>query len=251
MTSQIEVFLANQEDMEDRLELSRLLFQAIQLSGQRRALQFAVGLASDLIHIATQSYYDENYDAVIEYGDKAIATRPNNVDVRRVVAQALIRRERWDEAQRHIDYMITIGAMKEAFYVKGFLERRRKHNNEAIEAYKRAIEYGRGGVAVHRELAQCYFQVGMLDKARTHIGLAEEASPHNRFVVDLKCTIATKLGEVTRCLQLLEKIDTGGFAYHRRSRFELSEGRPEDALKYARLANERTFRPSFEIPPLS
>jgi tetratricopeptide (TPR) repeat protein len=200
--------------------------------------------------LTTQSYYDESYDAVIEYGDRAIQARPNNVDVRRVVAQALIRRERYQEAETHIDHMIHIGALKEAFYVKGFLERKRKQYHEAIAAYKRSVEYGRRGVAIHRELAQCYFKMRDLDKARAHISLAEEADPHNRFLVDLKCTIATKLGhkqEVLRCLQLLEKIDNGGFAHHRRSRFELSEGRPHEALHFASLAIEHAFRPSFEI----
>lgn len=245
----IEEFLRVSGEDEGRLAISQSLFRAIQLSGGGGS-KFAAGLASDLITITTQAYYDESYEIVIQYGDQAIQARPNNVDVRRVVAQALVRYERWQDAETHISHMMELGALKEAFYVRGFLEKRRKNHAEAILAYRRAIEYGRGGVAVHRDLAQCYYQQGDLDNAKVQLRLAESASPHNRFVVDLKCTIAMKEGdrrEVARCLELLEKIDTGGFAYHRRSRFELSEGHTEEALRYAKLAFDNAFRPSYEI----
>jgi hypothetical protein len=50
------------------------------------------------------------------------------------------------------------GHFTESFYVAGFMARRRRRYNDAIEFYRKAIEYGRGGVAVYRELAVCYFE---------------------------------------------------------------------------------------------
>lgn len=246
----LEEYLRVNDEDELRLEISQALFRSLQLSGKSGKSAYALGLASDVISLTTQSYHDQNYDTTLSLGEQAVAIRPNNVDVRRVLAQALVRRERYDEAEIHIEHMISLGAFKEAFYVRGFLERRQRHHGLAIDAYKKSIEYGRGGSAVHRELAQCYFESGDLPQAQAHIRLAEQSSPQNKFVVDLKCTIAMRTGdtaEAERCLRLLERIDTGGFALHRRSIFELKQGNIDDALKYAESAVENAFRPGFEI----
>ncbi|SEM05948.1 Tetratricopeptide (TPR) repeat [Bosea lupini] len=246
----LDAYLRDEPDDDARLNLGQTIFRASLLSGTGSSSRFAVGFAADLIQVATQSYHDQDYDLAIQYGASALAARPDNVDVRRYVAQALIRRERYPEADEHIDALVASGQLKEAFYIRGFAARRRRNYPEAIEAYEKSLAFGRGGVAIHRELASSYFELGNLPKAEHHIQQAEERSPHNRYVVDLRCTIALRLGDLEtaeRALDVLERVDPSGFADHRRSTYEQARGNSSDALIFANFANRKIARPTFEV----
>ena len=246
----LDAYLRDEPDDDARLDLGQTIFRASLLSGSGSKSRFAVSFAADLIQVATQSYHDQDYDLAIRYGASALEARPDNVDVRRYVAQALIRRERYLEAETHIDTLVRLGELKEAFYIRGFAARRKRDYLQAIEAYERSLAYGRGGVAIHRELASSYFETGDLPKAEHHIRQAEERSPHNHYVVDLRCIIALRLGDLEtarRTLDILERVDPSGFADHRRSTFEQARGEPEAALEYAESANRRIGRPTFEV----
>ncbi len=246
----LDTYLRDEPDDDARLNLGQTIFRASLLSGSGSKSQFAVAFAADLIEVATQSYHDQDYDLAIRYGESALEARPDNVDVRRYVAQALIRRERYREAEAHIDALVKLGELKEAFYIRGFSARRKRDYSDAVEAYEKSLAYGRRGVAVHRELASCYFELGDLVKAEHHIRQAEDRSPHNRYVVDLRCTIALRLGDLEtaeRTLDILERVDPSGFADHRRSTFEQARRDPETALKYAESANRKIAHPTFEV----
>jgi tetratricopeptide (TPR) repeat protein len=245
----LEKHLKETNDDEDRLVLAQSLFRATLLSGQNES-SYAVGLASDLVQLTAQSYHDQEYDNALKFGTRAVEMRPDSANVRRYVAQALIRKEMYEEAEVHINALIEQGHLGEAFYVKGFMARRRRDCGPAIENYLRSIEYGRGGPAIHRELASCYFEEANLSKAQEHIGVARRAAPHNRFVVDLECTIAIRTGDIPaakRALAVLEKVDSGAFYEHRMSTLEQAQGHPAEALAYAEKAVEHLARPQFEI----
>lgn len=246
----LESYLEKEPGDDARLELGQTIFRATLLSGSPAESQFSIGFAADLIDVATRSYHDQDYDLAIKYGSSALDARPDNVDVRRYVAQALIRKERYDEADEHISALLSRGELKEAYYVRGFAARRKREYSEAIEAYEKSLANGRRGVAIHRELASCYFETGDLPAAEEHIREAEQQSPHNRYVVDLRCTIALRRGDLPtaeRTLEILERIDSSGFAEHRRSTFEQANGKSDDALRLARIANKKIARPPFEV----
>ncbi|MEP0708910.1 MAG: TIR domain-containing protein [Parvibaculum sp.] len=246
----LDEYLRDTPDDDARLSLGQTIFRASLLSGTGADSKFAVGFAADLIQVATQSYHDQDYDLAIKYGSSALEARPDNVDVRRYVAQALIRREKYQEAEEHIAVLIGLGELKEAFYIRGFAARRKREYSEAVEAYRKSLAYGRAGVAIHRELGSCYFELGDLATAEAHIRQAEERSPHNRYIVDLRCTIALRLGDLEtaeRTLEVLERVDPSGFADHRRSTFEQARGQPGPALSYARAANAKIAHPPFEV----
>jgi tetratricopeptide (TPR) repeat protein len=246
----LDAYLRDEPDDDARLNLGQTIFRASLLSGSAFESRFAVGFAADLIQVATQSYHDQDYDLAIRYGGSALKARPDNVDVRRYVAQALIRRERYFEAEAHIEALVNLGELKEAYYVRGFAARRKRDYSDAIEAYNKSLAHGRGGVAVHRELASSYFELGDLPKAEHHIRQAEQLSPHNRYVVDLRCTIALRLGDLEtaeRSLDILERVDPSGFADHRRSTFEQARGAREAALEFAESANRKIAHPTFEV----
>lgn len=246
----LEAYLANEPDDDSRLDLGQTIFRANLLAGSQTNSRFAIGFAADLIDVATRSYHDQDYDLAIKYGSSALDARPDNVDVRRYVAQALIRKEQYDEAEEHISALLRLGELKEAYYVRGFAARRKREYPEAIDAYKKSLANGRRGVAIHRELASCFFELGNLPAAEEHILQAEQQSPHNRYVVDLRCTIALRLGDLPaaeRALEVLERVDSSGFAEHRRSTFEQANGNPDDALRFARIADQKIANPPFEV----
>lgn len=249
VSSFLEDYLENFEDDDTRLSLGQNLFRAATLAGRRSSSKYAVTLASDLIELAVQSYHDRDYDRAITVGELAIDARPNSVNVRRFVAQALIRRERFVEASVHIEELLSRGSVKEAFYVKGFMARRQYNHHLAIEHYERSLEFGRSGVPIHRELAGCYFECGDMVKARAQIEIAERLSPHNKFIVDLQCQIAIRAGDLLaaeRALAVLSRVEEAGFYEHRRSTYEQAAGHPLEALRFAKLAVEDQPRPQFE-----
>ena len=246
----LDAYLREEADDDARLSLGQTIFRASLLSGAPALSPFAVGFAADLIQVATRSYHDQDYDLAIRYGAAALEARPDNVDVRRYVAQAFIRRDKFEEAEAHVDELVRQGELKEAFYIRGFAARRRREYAAAVDAYEKSLAHGRGGVAIHRELASSYFELGDLAKAEHHIKEAEERSPHNRYVVDLRCTIALRHGDLdtaARTLDVLERVDPSGFADHRRSTFEQARGDPEAALRHAETANRTIPHPPFEV----
>jgi tetratricopeptide (TPR) repeat protein len=246
----LEAYLKDEPNDDARLNLGQTIFRASLLSGNQASSRFAIGFAADLIDVATRSYHDQDYDLAIKYGSSALDARPDNIDVRRYVAQALIRKERYDEAEEHISALLRLGELKEALYVRGFAARRKRDYPEAIDAYKKSLAYGRRGVAINRELASCFFETGDLQAAEEHIREAEQQSPHNPYVVDLRCTIALRLGDIPtaeRALKVLERVDYSGFAEHRRSTLEQANGRPDEALRFARVADQKMAHPPFEV----
>ncbi|CAO3406274.1 hypothetical protein [Azospirillum largimobile] len=250
VASLLEDYLSNFEDDDTRLALGQNLFRASVLAGRRSSSRFSVSLASDLIEIAIQSYHDQDYDRSIDIGDLALQARPDSVDVRRFVAQALIRKERYEDAKKHIDALMEQGHIKQAFYVRGFMARRMRKHEDAIRFYEKSLEYGRSGVPIHRELASCYFEVGELAKARAQISIAESLSPHNKFVVDLQCQIAMRIGDLpaaAKSLAVLSRVDENGFYEHRRSTYEQAIGNPSEALRYAKIAVSERKKPQFEM----
>lgn len=250
MADIIEKFLSTTDDDDIKLPLGQSLFRAVLLSGGIASSEYAVGLASDWVQLAKRSYHDQEYDLAIKFGAEAIKARPENVDVRRYLSQALARREMWTESLGHIEELEKRGHIKDAFFARGFFHKRKREYKKAIDAYGKSVEYGRDDPAVHRELAVSYFEDGNLRKAEEHIGLAERRGESNSFVVDLKCTIALRLGDLAgaeKSLATLERIEPGGFYHHRRSTFEQASGNSSVALEQAELARDMIANPPFEV----
>src|ERR1700730_1914298 len=121
------------------------------------------------------------------------------------------------------------------------MARRKRNYLEGVEYYKKAIEYGRGGVAVYRELAVCYFESGNIEEAQENIRIAESNDPLNRYVADLRCTIAIRTGDLAaaeKLLAILQRADPTGYYLHRRSVYEQARGDQGAALDYARRAEQ-------------
>jgi tetratricopeptide (TPR) repeat protein len=102
--------------------------------------------------------------------------------------RALIQKEQFDAAEKEIMALINMGQQRDAWFLRGFLSRHRQDYESAITAYEKSVEYGRSrrGVAINRELAQCYYEIGKLEEAKRYITDALRNDPDNRYIVDLE-----------------------------------------------------------------
>lgn len=235
---------------EPRLELSRMLFRAASVSGERNLAQETIHLASDWVHLARDMYHDERYELAVQFGREAVTLRPENTSARTFLIRSLIRTEAWDEARDQIEALRGKGAVKEAYFLTGFLERYRGRPRLAIAAYDEALRRGWGGVAIHRELAQCHFLEGNLKPARHHIDAAQEIERDNRYIVDLQIRIATQQRDEAGArarLDALEAIDQPAFYHHRVSTVEAAFGQSESAYSAAKQAVAEIRRPTIAM----
>lgn len=233
-----------------RLPLQRLLFKALQYAGDARANRHFLRFVSDRIDAAQKMYNEREYERAAIIAEAALEDRPDIIELREIYSRTLIQLERYDLAESQAERVRELGRASTAEFLLGFLYRKRGRHRLAIGHYRRALDLGRKGVAIHRELAQCYFELDELDKAREHIAEAEERDAENRFVVDLKCQIATRLryeAEAYNALAVLEYIDRKDFYFHRKSTVEYAFGRREQALRDVATVFELCNKPSFEM----
>jgi len=106
----------------------------------------------------------------------------------------LIQKGEYLKADEEIGRIVETGHLRDAWFLRGFCHRYQHQYRDAVEAYKKAIEAGRKGVAVHRDLAQCYYEVGNIQLAKYHLEEAQKRDPDNRYIVDLQIQIALKQG---------------------------------------------------------
>lgn len=232
------------------LELERVRFRALVMSGKAGASRQAGALIADWIRLAESLYHERRYAIAAETGRAALEARPGNADAVRWLIRALIKLEEFEEARERIRTMSDQGEGREALYLSGFLERHRGKTRECVEFYQRALDAGYSGVAIHRELAQGYLDLNDLPQARTHIALAQERQRDNPYIIDLMIKIACAQRDETTARQLLTVlagVDRPAFVAHRRSRVEDVFGSAEDAYRAAQEAVGDQERPPFEM----
>lgn len=245
--------LATENVEAGRMELQRVLHRAYTLSGDKTFLGKADMLVSDWVDLGKRFYFSREFALALELFAMAVEQRPDNVGIRMDHIRALIQEEYWDGARAALDDLRRKGAVKEADYLLGFLERKRNANlPAAVKAYEAALARGFRGVAIHRELALCYFNLRNFERARYHIDRAEEHrfGARNPYVVDLKVLIATSQGDEPTArsqLRILEDIDQTAFSTYRSSTVEFAFGSRESALELASEAIASISKPTFDM----
>lgn len=239
------------EDASDTpiLELSRVLYRALAASGAEH-IEDRLHLASDWVRTTEELYHRRDYRLAIRFGEMAVQARPENIDARAYLIRALIQEERWDAAAEHITYLQDLGMAREAAFLAGFMYRKKGDNRKAIASYLDAWRQGRRGVALHRELGLCYFELGDLDNAQAHIDEAQRADLDNRYVVDLQIIIATRQGNkrlARERLETLRVIDAAPFYQHRLSTVEYVFHNYVAAYTAAKEAVAKSNNPTFEM----
>jgi tetratricopeptide (TPR) repeat protein len=244
-------FLLDPDFDEPVLNLYRVLYRATVLTGDTpdsRTTQLS--LVNDMIKLIEDLYHRQEYKRAIDIAEHAIRARPDNMSILWYLIRALIQEEKWDNTKHYLEIIRDKGNLKDYYFLIGFMCRRQQKHDDAITAYNESLSQNMKGVAIHRELALCYFHSNNYDKAKYHIDKAQEIDLDNRFVVDLQVSIASKSGnehEARKRLELLEKIEETQFYLHRLSTVEYNFNRFEDAYDAAKRAYESTEKPRFEM----
>jgi tetratricopeptide (TPR) repeat protein len=248
LATKLEEFLSNQDEGGPYLDISRVFYRALSHAGlDRRPLAYA--LSSDWLRLAEQFYHQRNYERCLEYADLLLETSPSSNALEWRI-KANVKLGRYPEAFEDIARLSSLGEPRDAAFYRGFLERTRGDHREAIKHYERARTLGRGGLALERDLAECYYQTNDLDSALKHVEAAQARQSDNPYVVTLKIKIACKQGDeatARELLPILDEVDRPGFAAHRHSRVNLAFGDAGRALEFARKAVAGLSRPPAEM----
>ncbi|HEX7315258.1 MAG TPA: TIR domain-containing protein [Pyrinomonadaceae bacterium] len=244
-------FLKAAEEIESsRLVLSRVLFRAAYIAREKDIAAQSVRLSNDLIRLTETLYHERQYQKSIDTGLAALEERPESTTARSYLVRSLIQEESWERAQEQLRQLERYAPLREVYFLRGFLERKRGRPTEAAEFYKKSQQAGRRGAAISRELALCYFLIGDIKQATTYINEALERHGDDPYVVDLSIQIALRRGDeqsARKALSRLEIIDDPIYYLHRKSRVEYTFGNIQGALKAARRAVRDSRHPQFEV----
>jgi tetratricopeptide (TPR) repeat protein len=246
----LNAFLRNDTSSVPMLDFARVLFRAHLLADDAAHREASFSLASDLLTAAERMYHRREYRRAIEYSLEVLKYRPKNYDARHTLIRAFIKTYEFSKAADEIEVLRRAGFLRESAFLDGFLKRHRGRLREAIEAYRTALQRGYSGLAIHRELAQCYLSLDQIESAKDHIDRAARLNRDNPYVIDLQVQIATKERDEKTAVQglaLLEALDEPEFYHHRRSKVLAAFGKNDEALQAARLALEEAGRPTFAM----
>ncbi|KOX38594.1 MULTISPECIES: toll/interleukin-1 receptor domain-containing protein [unclassified Streptomyces] len=250
VASRLDRFLSTSENEADYLSLQRTLFRAFSLAG-KESTRRAYAIAADWVKLAEQYYHQtHDYERAAETARVVVSSHPDLHQARTLLIQSLVKLSEYDEAQEHIAEFKRRSQVRDAFYLLGFLERHRGDHRQALGHYDKALAHGRGGMAIHRDMADCYLRLRDLDKANEHISIAQEKQPDNKFLVDLKIQIACLRRDretARRLLFRLADIESDIYVCHRTSRVEYAFGSYESAYEFAKMAVEKSAHPPFEV----
>lgn len=250
VANEISKYIKNFEIEGPRSEILGVLYRAAILAKDESLVNASVHLASDLIEVTESLYHERRYADAVSIGYQMINERPNNVTGRSYLIRSLIQEERWSEAEKQIVELQKYAPLKESRFLKGFLERKKGNFKEAIIAFLDARKNGRGGAALYRELAFCYFMLTEYDDAAKYIDESLNRYGGNRYVIDLWIQISAKRGDEDSARRALEQLSVVGdplFYFHRLSRVEMAFGDLQKARDAASNAINQTNRPHFEI----
>lgn len=250
VAQELSLFLEKSQFDTRTLDLSRVMFRAARQAKDSSIADRAVHLADDLIQITVRAYHARNFADAVEFGLAAVEERPKSSEARSYLIRALIQEERWLEAGGQIEELRRIAPLRDVHFLKGFLERKQGKIRLAIDSFKEAEKLGRRGVAISRELAQCYYEAGDPENAARYIKKAVKHRSDNRYVIDLWAQIATRQRDeedARKALERLKIVDEPIFYHHRRSRIELAFGRPLEARAAALQAVQSENFPPFAV----
>lgn len=243
--STLKDLLAADEEELPRLQLYRQLFKAALRAGMHKDDVFH--LTSDLISFAEDFYHRREYRQCIDAARLAVAESPTSVSGRDFLIRALVQEGLWAEAEEELRTFASYAPVRDYHFLNGFYHRKAGHLRPALDDFHLAEKHGRRGTALYREIANCYFLLGDLPKAKQYVddGLRIR---ENRFLVDLKIQIAIaekQEQDARAALVQLEAIDSEAFVWHRLSTVELRFGNSSDALHAA----ERALATVEGLPP--
>ena len=233
-----------------RLDAERLLWRANVSSGEAAATD-NVFLAADVINALRSAFYEQRYEDAEQYGITAMQMRPESAVSRSFLIRAYVRQRKYDEAKEQIIAMEDRGFIRDAFYLRGYLDQYRGDHQNAVYEFRQAMHYGRTDATISRDLAESLFFVDEYGDAEHYVKDALKKQPDNRFSLDLLVRILIRLAEFSKAriaLKQLQIYDDSAYFLHRKSVLEFAEGNKTQALSDALAAfKERKNDVSIQI----
>lgn len=202
-------------------------------------------LPSKLLDIAQKYNIDRNWRTAEIYTRKALKLDPNNFDAKVLLFKLLVRQDNksisHDDEENDILKELNERYDSRRFYLKGFRFWKRHKFESAIEQFELGKKAGDDSIQIHRDLAECYFQINNLEKSKYEIEIVMRPGRKikNAFILDLAAKIAIYSNDFDSAKELitqLELVDKPENVNHRKAVLAIKEKRYEDAMAYSTKA---------------
>ncbi len=196
-------------------------------------------LPSKLLEIAQKYNIDRDWKTAERYTRKALEVDPDNYDAKILLFKLLVRLETKSVSHEKEENDL-ISELDERydprrFYLRGFRFRKRNKFMYAIEQFELGKKAGDDSIQIHRDLAECYFQINDLEKSKQEIEIVMKPGRKikNAFILDLAAKIAIYSNDFDSAKELitqLELVDKPENVNHRKAVLAIKEKRFEAAM---------------------
>jgi tetratricopeptide (TPR) repeat protein len=250
--------IINNPDYKDqRLELHRIVYRASWSIEDKNMKNKVIFLFNDLIKII-RNFYDRerDYNQVIKATEIALAKCNFKSDRETILSykiKSFVHLEKWTEAEQEMQIFKEYASLKNFYYLEGFLKRKQRKNEDAINAYLESYRYGKNDEAIHRELGQCYLVIGDYQNASYHVKEALERVKIKKradfYVLDLQVQIAMALGDIVTAQESIDQLQDSNqpLYFYRKSKLEFLLGDNASAERYAEDARNSDKNPRFQV----
>lgn len=196
-------------------------------------------LPSKLLDIAQKYNIDRDWKTAEKYARKALELEPDNYEAKILLFKLLVRLETKSVSHEQEEEELLSDIDKRydlrRFYLRGFRFRKRNKFRDAIAQFELGKKAGDDSIQIHRDLAECYFQIDALEKSKHEIEIVMKPGRKikNAFILDLAAKIAIYSNDFDSAKELitqLELVDKPENVNHRKAVLAIKEKRFEAAM---------------------
>jgi tetratricopeptide (TPR) repeat protein len=235
------------DDVAPSLQVVDATLHAVARSDNPSLDKYADLVRPSTIHrLAIECYHRKQWDSALGYAKRVEAMDPHRREARAIHFKALVQLERWPEAEAVLQ---NIEAKRDrfAYYLKGFMLRKRGRHREACRAFQSALRTGDKANAVYRDYADSLYRLGDFKTATEMVRVVLDRDPENIFTLDLLARVCLHCGQIREAenvIGLLERYDHAKRFLHHRKAALLSQSELWDlALIEAEEACKTRFSP--------
>lgn len=194
-------------------------------------------LPSDISKSAQNAYKNKDWLMAKNLYEKLLSLDPDNISALEFYIRSKIRlKEKTDDDLQRLRNLST----EKYLVVSGFKNLKTGNFSTAARNYEKVKQNFYAPPYVYRDLGECYYQMGELEKVRTILneGLVK-TSFKNKFMLDLAAKNAIKQNnfeDARGYLEHLEKVDNPGSVLHRKASLLSKEGNFSEAKECAEEA---------------
>lgn len=190
-----------------------------------------ITLPAQLYKVARKKYDAGDWRGSATLARKALQLDERLHGARTILFKALTRQRYWHEAEQVWKEIEQLGR-RERFYLRGFLEWKRGHAEQALNWFRWGCEAGDQSTSILRDSAYCSFVSGKMDDAKFYIDKVLIRN-RNKYILDLAAQIAIfsdKISDTEKYLSELKALDEV-FFYNRRGTLRYKQERYKEALQ--------------------